>query len=56
MAMSMNWGAIGIIGVVLFLIGWYFFSLLPAVLIALAVVVLMSILRIGWKRPNPKEK
>jgi hypothetical protein len=56
MVMGINWGAIGIVGVILFLIGWYFIGILAAVIIVLIVVVLMSILRISWKRPNPKQK
>ncbi len=55
MAFGTNWGAIGIVGVIAFLIGWYVLGLLAAVILALVIVVLMSIMRIGWKRSNPKK-
>ncbi len=55
MAVGMNWGAIGIGGVIAFLIGWYALGLLMAVVLALVIVVFMSILRMGWKRPNSKK-
>jgi hypothetical protein len=55
MAMKMNWGAIGIVGVIAFLFGWYVLGLLGAVIVALVVVVLMSIVRIGWQRPVAKK-
>ncbi len=46
MAISMNWGAIGLGSVVAFIIGWFLFGLLGAVLLAIVVLVLMGILRI----------
>ena len=55
MALGMNWGAIGVIGVIAFLIGWYVLGLTMAVLLALVIVVFMSILRMGWKRPNSRK-
>jgi uncharacterized membrane protein len=55
MALKMNWGAIGIVGVIAFLFGWYVLGLLGAVIVALVVVVLMSIVRMGWQRPVAKK-
>jgi hypothetical protein len=55
MAVKLNWGAIGIVGVIVFLLGWYVLGLLGAVVVALVIVVLMSILRIGWQRPASKK-
>ena len=55
MAFGTNWGAIGIIGVIAFLIGWYVLGLTSAVILALVIVVLMSVMRIGWRRPDPKK-
>jgi hypothetical protein len=46
MAISMNWGAIGLGGVVAFLIGWFIFGLFGAVLVAIVVLLLMGILKI----------
>lgn len=46
MAISMNWGAIGIGAVVAFIIGWFLFGLLGAVVLAIVVLLLMGILKI----------
>ena len=45
MAISVNWGAMGLVSVIAFLIGWFLFGLLGAVIIALIVMVLMGILK-----------
>jgi hypothetical protein len=45
MAISMNWGALGLGSVVAFIIGWFLFGLLGAVLLAIVVLILMGILR-----------
>lgn len=45
MAVTMNWGAIGIGSVIAFLIGWFIFGLLGAVIIALVVLILFGILK-----------
>ena len=45
MAIEMNWGALGLGSVVAFIIGWFIFGLLGAVLLAIVVLVLMGILR-----------
>ncbi len=45
MAISMNWGAIGLGSVIAFIIGWFIFGLLGAVILAIIVLVLMGILR-----------
>jgi hypothetical protein len=55
MAVKLNWGAIGIVGVIAFLIGWYVLGLQVAVILAIVIVVLMSIMRIGWQRPAGKK-
>jgi hypothetical protein len=46
MAISMNWGALGLGSVVAFIIGWFLFGLLGAVLLAIVVLILMGILKI----------
>ncbi len=46
MAISMNWGALGLGSVLAFIIGWFLFGLLGAVLLAIVVLILMGILRI----------
>jgi hypothetical protein len=43
-AISVNWGAMGLVSVIAFLVGWFLFGLLGAVIIALIVMVLMEIL------------
>lgn len=45
MAITMNWGAIGIGSVLAFLIGWFIFGLLGAVILAIIVLVVMGILK-----------
>jgi hypothetical protein len=45
MAITMNWGALGLGSVVAFIIGWFIFGLLGAVLLAIVVLILMGILR-----------
>ncbi len=46
MAISMNWGAIGLGGVVAFIIGWFLFGLLGAVILAIIVLLITGILQI----------
>ncbi|MDD1711261.1 MAG: hypothetical protein LUQ37_10190 [Methanoregulaceae archaeon] len=45
MAISVNWGAMGLVSVIAFLVGWLIFGLLGAVIIALIVMVVLGILR-----------
>lgn len=45
MAISMNWGALGIGAVIVFILGWWLFGLLGAVVVAIIVLVLMGILK-----------
>lgn len=45
MAITMNWGALGLGSVVAFVIGWLIFGLLGAVVLAVIVLVLMGILK-----------
>jgi hypothetical protein len=45
MAISMNWGALGLLSVVAFIIGWWIFGLLWAIVIAIVVLILMGILK-----------
>ena len=45
MAISVNWGAMGLGAVIAFLIGWFLFGLLGAVILALIVMVLLGIIR-----------
>jgi len=44
-AISVNWGAMGLVSVIAFLVGWLIFGLLGAVIIALIVMVVLGILR-----------
>ena len=46
MAITMNWGAIGLGSVVAFVIGWLLFGLLGAVVLAIVVLLLMGILKV----------
>jgi phage-related minor tail protein len=46
MAITMNWGAIGLGSVVAFVIGWLIFGLLGAVVLAIIVLLLMGILKV----------
>ena len=45
MAISVNWGAMGLGAVIAFLIGWFIFGLLGAVILALIVMILMGIIQ-----------
>jgi hypothetical protein len=42
---SVNWGVMGIGAVVAFLVGWYLFGLLGAVILAIIVMVVMGIMK-----------
>jgi hypothetical protein len=44
MAVTMNWGALGLGSVVAFLIGWFLFGLIGAIILAVIVLILMGIL------------
>ncbi|MFW5903962.1 MAG: hypothetical protein ACOC53_04965 [Candidatus Saliniplasma sp.] len=44
MAVSMNWSSISIFSVIAFLIGWYLFGLLWAIVIAIIVLILTGAL------------
>ncbi len=44
-AVSVNWGAMGLGAVIAFLIGWFIFGLLGAVILAIIVMVLMGIIK-----------
>jgi len=46
MAVTVQWSHIGLGSVVAFLIGWFIFGPLGAIIIALVVLVLMGIIRI----------
>jgi hypothetical protein len=45
MAITVNWGAMGIGSVIAFVIGWFIFGLLGAVVLAVIVMVLMGIIK-----------
>lgn len=45
MAISVNWGAMGVGAVVAFLVGWYIFGLLGAVIVAIVVMALMGLIK-----------
>jgi hypothetical protein len=46
MAITVNWGAMGLGSVIAFVIGWFIFGLLGAVVLAIIVMVLMRIIKI----------
>ena len=46
MAVTVNWGAMGLGSVVAFVIGWFIFGLLGAVVLAIVVMVLMGIIKV----------
>jgi len=46
MAISVNWGTMGLGSVIAFVIGWFIFGLLGAVVLAIIVMVLMGIIKI----------
>jgi len=46
MAISMNWGALGLGSVVAFVIGWFIFGLLGAVVLAIIVLLVLGVLKI----------
>ncbi len=45
-SVSMDWSKISILSVAAFLIGWYFFGLLWAVIIAIVVLLLTGTLKV----------
>jgi hypothetical protein len=45
MAVSVNWGAMGLGAVIAFLIGWFIFGLLGAVILAIIVMAVMGIIK-----------
>ena len=58
-SISMDWSKISLLSVIAFLLGWYFFGLLAAVVITIVVLVLMGTLRIKSgsddKKPSTKQ-
>jgi len=49
MAITMDWSRIGVGAVVAFLIGWFIFGLLGAIILAIVVLLLMGVLKISQK-------
>jgi len=47
MAFTVNWGMMGIFSVIAFLVGWFIFGLLGAVILAIIVMFLMGIIKIS---------
>ncbi len=47
MAISMDWGKISVLSLIAFIIGWWIFGLLWAVVIAILVLILTGALKIG---------
>jgi hypothetical protein len=45
MAISVNWGMMGIFSIIAFLAGWFIFGLLGAVILALIVMIVMGIIQ-----------
>jgi len=54
MAVTLEWPHIGIGAVIVFLIGWLIFGLLPAILLAIIVMVLLGYIRVGRPRMNSR--
>ncbi len=46
MAVTVNWGAMGLGSVIAFVIGWFIFGLLGAVVLAIIVMLLMGVIKI----------
>ncbi len=46
MAIKVEWSHITILSVIAFLAGWFLFGLLPAIVLAIIVMLLMGIIRI----------
>jgi hypothetical protein len=44
MAISVNWGMMGLLSVIAFLVGWFIFGLLGAVILAIIVMIVMGII------------
>ena len=45
MAISVKWGAMGIGSVIAFIIGWFLFGLLGAIVLAIIVMILLGIIK-----------
>jgi len=45
MALTMNWGALGLGSVIAFVVGWFLFGLLGAIVLAVIVLFAMGILK-----------
>jgi CHASE2 domain-containing sensor protein len=45
MAITVNWGMMGLFSVIAFLVGWFIFGLLGAVILAIIVMVVMGIIQ-----------
>ncbi|MFA5312165.1 MAG: hypothetical protein WC375_02460 [Methanomassiliicoccales archaeon] len=45
MALTMNWGALGLGSVIAFIVGWWIFGLLGAIVLAVIVLFFMGILK-----------
>jgi uncharacterized membrane protein (Fun14 family) len=45
MALTMNWGALGLGSVIAFIVGWIIFDLLGAIVLAVIVLFAMGILK-----------
>ena len=47
MAITVNWGMMGFLSVIAFLVGWFIFGLLGAVILAIIVMFLMGIIKMS---------
>ena len=45
MAITVNWGMMGLFSVIAFLVGWFIFGFLGAVILAIIVMFLMGIIK-----------
>jgi uncharacterized membrane protein len=54
-SLAMDWSKISLLSVVAFLIGWYIFGLLAAVVITLVVLVLMGTLKVKTGSEDKKK-
>jgi hypothetical protein len=56
MPITVNWGAISLVSVVAFLIGWFLFGLLGVIVIAIIVMVFMGIIKFGPEKKSIASK
>ena len=56
MAITVNWGAISLLSVIAFVIGWFLFGLLAAIVLAIIVMVLLGIIKFKPEKKSNTRK